>query len=431
MRLLHVRSLQLQEFFDSQVPEYAILSHTWEKEEVLYSDMTDLDKARAKAGFAKVQGACDLAASQGFDYIWIDTCCIDKSSSAELSEAINSMYRWYEEADVCYAYLCDVENLDQLGSSRWFTRGWTLQELIAPKRVEIYTATWDCLGVKHDARLLLALSQASRVDKSVLAKAVDIRTLSVAKKMYWASARTTTRKEDEAYCLMGLFGVHMPLLYGEGGMAFRRLQQEIMKTTGDQSILAWYWSSIFEGNESPGGAYLSCLAPSPKCFALSGNILRLSRNALAGVPEEITVMGNLARFSAIMTEQESKGTREVILRCQIGPTPGTFPTLIVFRRDKSAQPGDYDRIMAGNLVSQVSLYGSGSILASLGEVPPGWMREIGFLNLSLDPTTSDGVLPVVMRSRGLVFRTGPTGVQEMRFLGMSHIPGPYTGAAQY
>jgi hypothetical protein len=137
MRLVNTHSLQLEEFiFDGRGrPTYAILSHTWGKEEVIFFDMADLDKARAKAGFAKVEGACSLAASQGYDYIWIDTCCIDKSSSAELSEAINSMYRWYQWAKVCYAYLVDVQNPNQLEESKWFTRGWTLQELIAPSRV--------------------------------------------------------------------------------------------------------------------------------------------------------------------------------------------------------------------------------------------------------------------------------------------------------
>jgi hypothetical protein len=121
MRLLNTRSLQLEEFIGGPGRKYAILSHTWEKEEVVFPDMADLDKARAKAGFAKIQGACTLAASQGYDYIWIDTCCIDKSSSAELSEAINSMYRWYSWSGVCYAYLCDVNDSTQIEGSRWFS----------------------------------------------------------------------------------------------------------------------------------------------------------------------------------------------------------------------------------------------------------------------------------------------------------------------
>ncbi|KAL2170614.1 hypothetical protein VTG60DRAFT_4627 [Thermothelomyces hinnuleus] len=165
MRLINTRTLHLEEFPRQDVPEYAILSHTWEKEEVLFSDMADLSRAREKAGFAKIQGACRMAAAHGHDYIWIDTCCIDKSSSAEVSsEAINSMYRWYERSEVCYAYLCDVKDPkdeSQLVSSRWFTRGWTLQELLAPNRVELYTADWSYIGGKYEPNFVPILSRAS------------------------------------------------------------------------------------------------------------------------------------------------------------------------------------------------------------------------------------------------------------------------------
>ncbi|KAK4236848.1 heterokaryon incompatibility protein-domain-containing protein [Achaetomium macrosporum] len=245
--LINTHSLQLEEFFDASIPKYVILSHTWEKEEVLFSDMADLDRARSKTGFSKVKGACTLAASQGYHYIWIDSCCIDKSSSAELSEAINSMYRWYGKSGVCYAYLCDVNDASQLGDSRWFIRGWTLQELIAPMR-------------------------ASLVDEGVLAGRIHPHNVSVAKRMYWASKRKMTRKEDEAYCLMGLFDVNMPLLYGEADKAFIRLQQEIARVTDDQSILAWYgdWFTASDSEDEDAIVQWDCVwAPSPESFALS------------------------------------------------------------------------------------------------------------------------------------------------------------------
>ncbi|KAK4113264.1 hypothetical protein N656DRAFT_789283 [Canariomyces notabilis] len=228
MRLINTTTFQLEEFFDSMSPKYAILSHTWEKEEVLFSDMADIPRAQSKIGFAKFQGACALAASKGFKHIWIDTCCIDKSSSAELSEAINSMYMWYTLSDVCFAYLCDVAQPSDLSRSRWFTRGWTLKELIAPRRVEVYSGTWEYLGEKRDLKLISRVSSSSLVDECVLAGVVKPQDVSVARRM----------KEDEAYCLMGLFDVNMPLLYGEGGKSFIRLQQEITKITNDQSILA-------------------------------------------------------------------------------------------------------------------------------------------------------------------------------------------------
>ncbi|KAL1835950.1 hypothetical protein VTJ49DRAFT_5842 [Mycothermus thermophilus] len=255
MRLVNVHTLELEEFIGDSIPRYAILSHTWGDQELLFADMTDLERARTTkpAGFAKLEGSCALAKEQRLDYVWIDTCCIDKSSSAELSEAINSMYQWYKWSRVCYAYLSDVhdcdesgreyersELLNQLGQSRWFTRGWTLQELIAPKRVKFYTAEWSYLGRKDDDDLLPIISEASLVDECFVTHAVPIAQASAAKRMYWASKRQTTRVEDIAYCLLGIFNVNMPLLYGEGTRAFKRLQQEIIKTWNDQSIFAWY-----------------------------------------------------------------------------------------------------------------------------------------------------------------------------------------------
>src|SRR5256714_4011235 len=163
MRLLHTTKLKIHQFVEHgssatlihregdsvaeyAVPRYAILSHTWGDDEVLFQDMQgDRSVAKSKSGYKKIKNSCARAARDGFDYIWIDTCCIDKSSSAELSEAINSMYRWYHQAEVCYAYLADVpseafKNVtdyvdSEFSESRWFTRGWTLQELIAPSTV--------------------------------------------------------------------------------------------------------------------------------------------------------------------------------------------------------------------------------------------------------------------------------------------------------
>lgn len=370
MRLVNTRSLQLEEFFfDSGRPAYAILSHTWEKEEVIFSDMADLDKARAKAGFAKLEGACSLAASQGYDYIWVDTCCIDKSSSAELSEAINSMYRWYQRSDVCYAYLCDVQTPERLGESRWFTRGWTLQELIAPHRVMFYAADWTYIGEKRDPGLLASISEASLVDQVVLSGVLSPQhDVSVAKRMYWASKRRTTREEDEAYCLMGLFGVNMPLLYGEGANAFIRLQQEIAKITDDQSILAWYCAG-----KTPSGLgyrlsfdWTSFCAPSPRCFAMSGNIAPLGATALAARLGRILLSGLWTEFLAVMSPEQPDGSRDVILHCQIGPIPGTFPTLRL--RRVPDHPQHYFREIRSGTVSQFSLYRHEALLAN-AEIP--------------------------------------------------------------
>jgi hypothetical protein len=165
-----------------------------------------------------------------------NSCCIDKTSTAELSEAINSMFRWYREARVCYAYLADVQEATQLADSRWFTRGWTLQELVAPSTVWFYTVDWQYLGSKVD--LQLELQRVTGIDTGVLTDGV-LEKVSIAGRMSWAAKRQTTRIEDRAYSLMGIFDVNMPLLYGEGKKAFVRLQEEIMKTSDDQSLFAW------------------------------------------------------------------------------------------------------------------------------------------------------------------------------------------------
>ena len=192
----------------------------------------------------KIQFSCAQAAKDGYGYIWVDTCCIDKSSSAELSEAINSMYKWYQNAEKCYAYLADVPTGADLWPkqssfrrSRWFTRGWTLQELIAPSNLIFYSAEWLYLGTRYVLSSLL--TEITGVDYTILAGARGIENASIAKKMSWASNRVTTRVEDIAYCLMGLFAVNMPMLYGEGDRAFIRLQEEIIKNSDDQSLFAW------------------------------------------------------------------------------------------------------------------------------------------------------------------------------------------------
>lgn len=241
MRLLDTETQELKEFMDD-VPTYAILSHTWGGDEVTLQDLARQPQDPTK-DFAKIDGACNLAFGDGYRYIWIDTCCIDKTSSAELSEAINSMFRWYEEASVCYVHLSDLSTTqddlskDGLGGCRWFRRGWTLQELVAPPEVHFYDRSWNQVGTKNT--LCDWLSDITSIPQDVLSNPDEIYCLPVATKMSWAAMRQTTRVEDMAYCLLGLFDVHMPLLYGEGRKAFRRLQEEVLKKTDDLSLLAW------------------------------------------------------------------------------------------------------------------------------------------------------------------------------------------------
>lgn len=165
--------------------------------------------------------------------------CIDKRSSAELSEAVNSMYQWYEQAQICYAHLADVasgNDVQAVRSSDWFTRGWTLQELLAPRRVEFCDAMWTVFGDKHSMAEII--SDVTGIGRYYVASRTMCSDASIATKMSWVSLRKTTRKEDIAYCMLGIFDINMPLLYGEGHKAFLRLQLAIIRSSRDHSIFA-------------------------------------------------------------------------------------------------------------------------------------------------------------------------------------------------
>ncbi|KAI6142632.1 heterokaryon incompatibility protein-domain-containing protein [Pisolithus tinctorius] len=262
--------------------KYAILSHRWEME-VDYDEMTglmkmddqDRDEIRQRKGYRKIIKSCEQALKDGYAWLWVDTCCIDKRSSAELSEAINSMYRWYRNAQRCYVYLNDVDGLafpaeqdfsrfDKFhGWPEWFSRGWTLQELIAPREVEFFNKSWMSIGTKQD--LTSTLQIITRIPEKVLRDGQVLRSTGsserpgVAHIMSWAADRKTRRVEDRAYSLMGLFGVNMPMLYGEGSKAFQRLQLEIIRASSDRSIFAWNPKGCL-------GNYGSVLAEDPNCF---------------------------------------------------------------------------------------------------------------------------------------------------------------------
>ena len=239
MRLINTETLKLHEFPYGEIPPYAILSHTWGSDEVTFQDMSSTEH-RQKKSFKKVVDTCSLASQQGLKFAWVDTCCIDKSSSAELTEAINSMYQWYKNSMVCYAYiedLCRGDSIEKLRDCRWVTRGWTLQELIAPATVEFYDEEWKYRGSKTEHAGLV--SDSTGVPSGILIGKRRLEACSVAARMSWVARRQTTRPEDIAYCMLGIFGANMPLLYGEGLMAFRRLQEEILHRNNDITILAW------------------------------------------------------------------------------------------------------------------------------------------------------------------------------------------------
>ena len=240
------------EFIGNEIPRYAILSHTWgaDNEEVIFKDLMERTGKINKAGYKKIQFCGQQAAIDALQYFWVDTCCIDKSSSAEVSEAINSMFRWYSDAVKCYVYLSDVSDVSTNGSvrgsirddqfsqwtwepafqkSRWFTRGWTLQELVAPRSVEFFSVEGTRLGDKRS--LERQIHAITGIAPQALSGA-HLSQFSVDERLSWVAKRQTKRGEDIAYSLLGIFDIHMPLLYGEGRKkALVRLYKEIKESS--------------------------------------------------------------------------------------------------------------------------------------------------------------------------------------------------------
>jgi hypothetical protein len=325
MRLLNTTTLKLEEFWDSDAaPPYAILSHTWEKQEVSFRAIENLDSAVQLIGFSKIQACCRQALADGYEWVWIDTCCIDKSSSAELSEAINSMFHWYKESAICYAYLADVPSDDDpqahgsaFSKSRWFTRGWTLQELISPRGLVFFSKDWMKLGDRQS--LSTQVSENTRIDTEVLTGDEPVHSKSVAQRMSWASRRSTTRMEDMAYCLLGIFDVNMPLLYGEGKKAFLRLQEEILKSSTDHSLFAWTakeYESFGDDHIVLGGL----LATSPADFENSNIYVPAFSSRRTRAPYSMTNRGLCIDLPLFQVEhEEMKWLKEgwiAILECR-------------------------------------------------------------------------------------------------------------------
>jgi hypothetical protein len=243
MRLLKYKNdgeFSLTTDFGGETPQYAILSHTWETKEVTFKDLVD-GTGKDKAGYRKIQFCGEQARRDGLQYFWVDTCCIDKSNSTELAKAINSMFRWYRNAAKCYVYLSDVSTRKRKASnrssgytwesafqgSRWFTRGWTLQELLAPRSVEFFSQEGKRLGDKRT--LERQVYERTGIAVSAL-QGTPLSRFGVHERLSWAENRQTTCEEDEAYSLLGIFNVYMPLIYGEGKEhALQRLREEIDK----------------------------------------------------------------------------------------------------------------------------------------------------------------------------------------------------------
>lgn len=402
MHLINVRTFQLETFLDERtLPPYAILSHTWLDREVQYGDFIahgkqtlaqpDSDDKTGSLDWQKIRLTCKQAVEDSHNYAWIDTCCIDKTSSSELSEAINSMFRWYQNSAVCYVYMTDVHVTSEgimygFENSRWFTRGWTLQELIAPSRLIFFDCGWRQIGgwglesealsiaslplctCQPDApvrstwststgpssiaplepgafmtagqdgdprELLHTISSITGISQLVLRGGCHLLNVGVATRMSWASRRTTSRVEDEAYCLLGLFGVNMPMLYGEGTKAFERLQQMIISQTGDDTIFAW------------NGTKAQLLAPSASDFSHSGSIIP-RRRTLLGQSPQARQWTNLGLHVALPHGRTASGQQVIILNC----VDSNFPTHFLARKVRFADQDDALLLKEQELIRQ-------------------------------------------------------------------------------
>lgn len=269
MRLLKFGShgeLSLTKDLIEDIPPYAILSHTWgaDDDELTFNDLKD-GAGKSKVGYEKIQFCGEQAQKDGLQYFWVDTCCIDKANHAELAEAIVSMYHWYLSAEKCYVYLVDVSvgivdksNLTErtweldFRKSRWLTRGWTLQELLAPKSVEFFSREREWLGDKHT--LERVIHETTEIPLMAL-RGAPLPNFSVEERMRWAAKRHTKRTEDKAYCLLGIFNVFMSPIYGEGANAFIRLRGEIDRLSGSNvdsnKLLAPFIVQLLDSSSPP------------------------------------------------------------------------------------------------------------------------------------------------------------------------------------
>ncbi|RMY41808.1 hypothetical protein D0865_12183 [Hortaea werneckii] len=436
MLLLNARTYALKFFHTAKTaPPYAILSHTWEDDEVLFKDMDDLEKAKAKSGWQKIEYVCRQALEDGLEWAWVDTCCIDKSSSAELSEAINSMFNWYKCSTVCYVYLCDLtitatlrddapmvsawlekarnmthikvphtnpeldisktlwqehaayfemvtcetrsgirKRIDAEGSGRhrdgleislidtlgafskvkWWSRGWTLQELLAPRNVVFMDQKWQ--QIARLPELVVTVSTISSVDVKVLLHTASLQSRCIAERLSWASRRSTTREEDSAYSLLGIFDANMPLLYGEGNRAFKRLQEVISLRLNDLSIYAWL-------KKIPLDDHLM-FAASPSYFATFNAVRKRSSGPTIGMTT--SSMGITLTSPVIW----SNAAYWIDLGCYNKSTPNLQMVLMVEPRERISENLPHDwlrleepivhpRILRATELDQVSVQNAG------------------------------------------------------------------------
>jgi len=279
MRLIKTSTLSLERFYGDEIPAYVILSHTWGDDEVSLQEFTKSsetknDRIANKAGYRKIAETCDQALEDGYHYAWVDACCIDNTSSSELTESINSMFGWYRELQVCYAYLSDfLLDMADVSSQqaqfdanfrrcRWFTRGWCLQELLAPRHLRFFNHKWQEIGTKSSLSRLISDITGIPEDVLTVPPKKGIRDFPVATRISWIAKRQTTRIEDMSYSLLGILDINMPMVYGEGNSAFLRLQEEIIRKYNDLSIFAWTGAATASG-------FMPMLAANPSSFTIN------------------------------------------------------------------------------------------------------------------------------------------------------------------
>ena len=391
MRFLDTDTLQFVQVPDSDIlPEknnYAILSHRWgaDEDEVTFDDISSRKNIANKKGFAKLKNFCTTASSEGFHYVWTDTCCIDKRSTSELAEAIRSMYHWYEDSSFCVAYLEDVPQRDFV-DSEWFDRGWTLQELISPKDVSFFDHDWELLGTKME--LLATLSLKTRIPQSVLSHAAKPSSCSVAQRMSWAAERKTTRVEDRAYSLIGLFGVSVTPAYGERENAFLRLQQAIVLASKDESLFAW--TMEHDAKTKP---YSGLYATSPAAFINCRSIY--DTRGSSGFTEsngEVSI-----RLGTYPFKMESY---VAVLNCNEDGRPDDRTAILITRLPRD---GEYVRVKNSLGVSRVSFPKSmrnklkeRQLRVPVDPIEPPPNTFYGFWLRTLEPPNYDRCQPIIL-----------------------------------
>jgi hypothetical protein len=242
----------------------------WEMLEVMQKICACMsDEARYANGFVKLVMFCKAALQNQCHFVWLDTGCINKQSSAELEESIRSMFSWYRNSRICVVHLAETIAPHSMAEEPWFTRGWTLQELLAPKAIKFFSKSWSCLTRKPNDKI--SDSELGRPLWKIISDITQIPVdqllnfepgiNSVRERMVWVSKRETTRVEDMAYCLIGIFNVPLSIAYGEGSMAFHRLQVELVQRSHDRGLFVW------NGPNSSQSQLSSMFAARPAAFA--------------------------------------------------------------------------------------------------------------------------------------------------------------------